>query len=124
MLRGGNETWLKLLEAKYMPDENFFDSKTKGVSQFWRGLHKVKRLFKWGALPKVGDGSLTAFWGDVWLGQSLLKTQFPSLFNCCEDPTVLVAAYWDNGEWTVNFGRNLTPRNRRVGRNCLAFFKI
>ena len=89
--KGGNETWLKLLEAKYMPDGNFFNSKSKGTSQFWQGLHKVKHLFKWGALHKVGDGFLIAFWGDVWLGPSPLKTQFPDLFNYCEDPTVLVA---------------------------------
>jgi hypothetical protein len=38
-----------------------------------------------------------------------LKTQFPDLFNCCEDPTVLVAACWDNGEWTVNFHCKFTP---------------
>ena len=75
--KGGNDTWLKLLEAKYMPDGNFFNSKYKGTSQFWQGLHKVKHLFKWGALYKVGDGSLTAFWDDVWLGQSPPQDSIP-----------------------------------------------
>ena len=61
--KGSNDTWYKLLEAKYMSDGNFFSSKCKGTSQFWQGLHKVKHLFKWGAMHKVGDGSLTFFWG-------------------------------------------------------------
>ena len=30
--KGGNDTWLKLLEAKYMSDGNFFNSKYKGTS--------------------------------------------------------------------------------------------
>jgi len=93
-----------------MPDGNFFNSKYKGTSQFWQGLHKVKHLFKWGALYKVGDGSLTAFWDDVWLGQSPLKTQFPNLFSICEDPTVTVADCWDHGAWSVNFRRSLSSR--------------
>lgn len=93
-----------------MLDGNFFNSKSKGASQFWQGLQKVKHLFKWGALHKVGDGSLTAFWGDVWLGQSPLKTQFPDLFSICEDPVVLVADCWDHGEWTVNFRRSHSSR--------------
>ncbi|GKA86613.1 hypothetical protein Tco_0808324 [Tanacetum coccineum] len=28
----------------------------------------------------VGDGSLTRFWSDVWLGNSALKEAFPRLF--------------------------------------------
>jgi hypothetical protein len=31
-----------------MPDDNFFNSKSRGTPQFWHGLHKVKHLFKWG----------------------------------------------------------------------------
>ena len=33
------------------------DSKSKGVSQFWQGLHKVKHLFKWGSVFKIRNGS-------------------------------------------------------------------
>jgi hypothetical protein len=48
IVRGSNDTWYKLLQAKYMPDDNFFNSKSRETSQFWQGLHKVKHLFKWG----------------------------------------------------------------------------
>ena len=69
--KGSNDTWYKLLEAKYMSDGNFFSSKCKGTSQFWQGLHKVKHLFKWGAMHKVGDGPLTfIFLGGGYLARS------------------------------------------------------
>ena len=95
---------------KYMQDGNFFKSKCKGTSQFWQGLHKVKHLFKWGATHKVGDGSLTSFWGDTWLGQTPLKIQFPELFGIGEDPTVSVVDCLENGEWRVNFRRTFSAR--------------
>jgi len=124
--KGSNNTWYKLLEAKYMPDGNFFNSKCKGTSQFWQGLHKVKHLFKWGAIHKVGDGSLTSFRSDVWFGQSPLKIQFSDLFRICTDPSAMVAdCYADIGwlwtdpsamvvdyyadiGWLINFRRSLS----------------
>jgi len=51
-----NELWFKILQANYMDSRGLFHSKVKGSSQFWQGLHKVKHLFKWGALFKVGNG--------------------------------------------------------------------
>jgi hypothetical protein len=45
-----DELWFKIVKAKYMDEDGFFGSKTKGVSQFWQGLHKVKHMFKWGAV--------------------------------------------------------------------------
>ena len=38
--KGGNETWYKLLEAKYMFDGNFFNSRCKGTSHFGKGYTK------------------------------------------------------------------------------------
>jgi hypothetical protein len=45
-----NELWFKIIKAKYLGDNSFFDSKAARGSQFWKGLHKVKHLFKWGAV--------------------------------------------------------------------------
>ena len=109
IVKESNDTWYKLLEAKYMSDGNFFNSKYKGTSQFWQGLHKVKHLFKWGTMYTVGDGSLISFWGGIWLGQFPLKSLFLELFRICEDPTVLVSDCFTNDEWCVNFRRSLSP---------------
>ena len=121
--KGSNDTWYKLLEVKYMSDGNFFSSKCKGTSQFWQGLHKVKHLFKWGAMHKVGDGSLTFFWGDTWLGQLPLKTLFPELFRLCEDPTVLVSDCFANSDWCVNFWRSLTPRENVIWKELFSLLQ-
>jgi hypothetical protein len=40
-----DNVWFKIIRAKYMRDDNFFTSKSKGVSQFWKGLHKIKHMF-------------------------------------------------------------------------------
>jgi hypothetical protein len=36
--------WYKLIKAKYMSDDDFYRSKNKGVSKFWKGLHKVNHF--------------------------------------------------------------------------------
>jgi hypothetical protein len=56
-----DELWYKIVEAKYLRGHGFFYSKINGGSQFWKGLHKVKHLFKWGAVFKVGDGKVRRF---------------------------------------------------------------
>jgi hypothetical protein len=48
IVKSSNEIWYKLLQAKYMSDDNFFNSTSHGSSQFRQGLHKVKHLFEWG----------------------------------------------------------------------------
>jgi hypothetical protein len=67
------------MTSKYIRDGDFFKSKEGQGSQFWRSLHKVKHLFKWGAIHKVGDGRLTHFWDGVWLETSPLRVYFPRL---------------------------------------------
>jgi hypothetical protein len=65
MSQGSEDTWFKLIKAKYMTKGNFFLSTARGTSQFWKGLHKVKHLFKWGAVNKVMNEEGTLFWTDT-----------------------------------------------------------
>lgn len=67
-----------------MDGVNFFSSKTKGASQFWQGLHKVKHLFKWGVTLTVGDGRNCRFWQDSWLYEVPLKIHCEDLFKWLE----------------------------------------
>jgi len=76
--------------------ESFFMVNSQGGSQFWKGLHKAKRLFHWGAVKHVNSGRQTLFWHDVWLGASPLKCQFWRLFHICQDPDVSVCLYYPN----------------------------
>jgi hypothetical protein len=46
--------WFRIIKAKYMRKGVVFESSAKGGSQFWKGLHKVKHLFKWGPCFRSG----------------------------------------------------------------------
>jgi hypothetical protein len=90
-----------------MHSGNFFCSNQKGSSQFWKGLHKVKHLFKWGAEYKVCRGDKIRFWHDSWVGNMPLKIQFASLYEINENQQDLVSDIWDGDEWDLTFRRNL-----------------
>lgn len=118
-MKGSTETWYKLLQAKYMPDGDFFKSKSVGASQFWQGLHKIKHLFKWGAIHRVGNGAKTSFWNDVWLGDVPLKISFPELFSMSRNPNARVSEVWSSEGWELTFRRSLTPSENRTYSNLL-----
>ena len=65
IVKGSDDTWFKVLQAKYMRNGSFFSSSSRGTSQFWQSLHKVKHLFKWGAIYQVRDRAKTFFWEDT-----------------------------------------------------------
>jgi hypothetical protein len=45
MYEGSSEVWYRLRRSKHMRNNDFSDSKNRGSSQFWQGLHKVTHLF-------------------------------------------------------------------------------
>jgi hypothetical protein len=105
--QGSDDIWFKLIKAKYMPEGNFFISKNRGASQFWQGLHKVKHLFKWGAVNTVNNGEGTFFWKDTWLGEVPLEIKYPRFFDICKDKDVLVNECYDEEDWSMEFQRPL-----------------
>lgn len=112
--QGAEETWYRLLKAKYMMDDNFFRSVR--TSQFWQGLHKIKHLFKWGAVHKVQDGKQTTFWEDVWVGDTPLKTQFPELYRMSRASKACMANCFDQGAWSV---RRILTANEAISYGSL-----
>jgi hypothetical protein len=99
--------WYKILDMKYLKGKDFFSTSGRGGSQFWRGLHKVKKLVKWGAVHKVGKGDQTRFWIDVWLDRVTLSVSFYELYLISSDPGALLGEMVTDGEWIVNFWREL-----------------
>jgi hypothetical protein len=97
----------RLLRAKYMRHGDFFRSKGAGDSQFWKSLHKIKHLFKWGAIHSVGNGWFTKFWDDVWLVNAPLRIQFTKLYETCVDKQAMVAEYAAR-DWHIQFQRMLS----------------
>jgi hypothetical protein len=104
-----NCLWVRLLTAKYMRDEDFFKSKGTQGSQFWKSLHKVKHMFKWGAVHKVGNGKRTQLWNDVWIASTPLRICFPRLYAICEDQNISVGNC-AQVKWEIDFRRLLGPR--------------
>ena len=96
--KGSKELWFRLLDAKYMKRKGFFGSPYNGTSQFWKGLHKVKHLFQWGAEYNVRKGDRTRFWHDAWIGGMPLKIQFRGVFEVCQKPNAVVRDFWREGE--------------------------
>jgi len=114
-----DEVWYKLLKAKYIRNKSF-KSNSRGASQFWQGLHKVKHLFKWGAIHKVKDGAQTFFWLDTWLGDSPLKVQYPTLFSMCRDPNAMVADLYSSEDWNIEFRGSLSSNEAMELNNLLS----
>jgi hypothetical protein len=81
MYKQKDMVWVRLLAAKYMREGDFFKSKHTQCSQFWKSLHKIKHLFKWGAVHKVSNGKITKFWHDLWLTPTPLRVGVPELFE-------------------------------------------
>lgn len=54
----------------------FFQNKLEGSFQFWEGGHKVKQLFKIGAVYWVNNGQGVFFWEDAWITDVPLKILF------------------------------------------------
>jgi hypothetical protein len=105
-----DELWFKILEAKYLGENGFFDSRIRNGSQFWKGLHKVKHLFKWGAVFEVGNGKLYRFWEDCWIHNVPLKLLYDDLFKLVGDPNCFVNDCWEDGSWGMDFKRCLSTQ--------------
>jgi hypothetical protein len=89
--------WGRPLHAKYMRNGDIFKARGGQGSQFWKSLHKIKHLFKWGAIQKVGDGRLAQFWNDVWLKFVPLRVCFPRLPEICDNKEGSVPEYAARG---------------------------
>jgi hypothetical protein len=98
--------WVRLITAKYMPQGDFFKSNGRVGSQFWKSLHKLKHLFKWVAIHKVGNGRITQFRNDVWLTSSPLRIGFPRLYVVCSNQDISVASCSEDN-WHLTFRRTL-----------------
>lgn len=86
-----DELWFRIVKDKYMDEGGFFESKSKGVSQFWQGLHKVKHLFKWGAVFQVRNGKQCKFWKDCWAQEVPLSIAYENVLKMVSDPLCSVA---------------------------------
>jgi hypothetical protein len=68
---------------------------------------RVKSDFFARGFFKVGCGSTVRFWEDVWLGDSPLAEQYPSLYNIVQHKNVLAATVLAQSPLNICFRRGL-----------------
>ncbi|OAY69027.1 LINE-1 retrotransposable element ORF2 protein [Ananas comosus] len=50
-------------------------------SYWWKGVLGLNKIFKWGALHKLGYGDSIDFWSDRWYGDKTLQSVFPEIYS-------------------------------------------
>jgi hypothetical protein len=100
--------WQELLHTKYLSQKTLSEVRAKPMdSPFWKGLMRVKDKFISRGYFKIGDGSAVRFWEDIWLGDTPLASQYPSLFNIVQHRNVTVAQVLAHSPLNIRFRRLL-----------------
>jgi hypothetical protein len=100
--------WQELLHNKYLSQKSLSEVQAKPMdSPFWKGIMRVKEKFMAKGSFKLGDGSGVRFWEDIWLGDTPLANQYPSLFNIVQHKNVTVAQVLAHSPLNIRFRRFL-----------------
>jgi hypothetical protein len=59
------------------------------------------------SLRKIGNGHSTSFWNVKWIGDGPLADVFPRLFLLSNHKENNVRDFFENGEWSFMWRRNL-----------------
>jgi hypothetical protein len=105
---------IHILKAKYMRHGHmviFFRSRDTGGSQFWKMLHKVKHLFKWGPFTFLVMGPRHSSRMVVWVADTPLRIQFGRVYEICEDCDITVAECATR-EWQIQLTRVMNPETQ------------
>ncbi|GAU39871.1 hypothetical protein TSUD_69190 [Trifolium subterraneum] len=117
VLSGGQGIWRDIIFARYgflYPSPHFGGrpSGFRGASLWWKDVSllgtSVEVASDWfsdGVVKRVGDGNLSSFWFDPWVGGIPLKTRYQRLFQVSEQQLNLVddMGNWLDGEWHWDF---------------------
>jgi hypothetical protein len=106
-----------------MRDGGFFKSKAANGSQFWKILHTLKHLFKWGTVHRIGNEENTQFWNDVWLASSPLRLGFPRLFGICNE-THMSVAEGARMDWHLSWRRMMGEEERKEWTDLQALLDV
>jgi hypothetical protein len=105
--RDDNSLCCSLLKNKYLGNKSIFQVKTRKGSQFWRSLLDIREWYQRGRGINIKSGLQTKFWHDCWLGSCTLKVRFSNLFKIASQPDLEVARACVNGQWQLEFRRQL-----------------
>ncbi|GKV52014.1 hypothetical protein SLEP1_g58623 [Rubroshorea leprosula] len=116
LLVGGNELWKRVLREKYVDNEGDWMKRLcqskRARSTWWQDicninngcLHKKEWLGK-GFKRVIGEGKITSFWKDVWVGEQELMKILPRLFSLStgKNNSIHGMGTWSNGKWRWTF---------------------
>lgn len=90
MLDSDQPIWKKVLIERYGTGIGCIETVevetwSRHTSTWWKDIMTIEEVvgepwFKRELTRKVGNGRNTRFWYDVWRGNTLLHSQFPSIF--------------------------------------------
>jgi hypothetical protein len=107
-LENGEGTWQQLLTKKYLQNQVLANAHAGPCSSyFWQGLMGVNPIFQQFAKRVMKDGKKTLFWGDNWVNNIPLATQFPRLYNLAFKKCLTVYTVKQEGWGLVRFRRML-----------------
>ncbi|KAK2413278.1 hypothetical protein QL285_036006 [Trifolium repens] len=89
LLSCDNEVWKDIVVARYgndvMGKRNLGEiDVTRTGSMWWRDLCLVDKDSDWFSNvigKKVGNGNMTSFWNEIWIGEQRFRQRFPRLFG-------------------------------------------
>lgn len=100
--------WQQIVQAKYFCNQTVATVKACFLdSPCWKSILKVKHINMEGRKLVLNSGNLIRLWHDPWLGSSILKKEYPILFDICNNQKCTVACFVADG-CSLSFRRRLT----------------
>ncbi|WMV34850.1 hypothetical protein MTR67_028235 [Solanum verrucosum] len=101
--------WKEVIKAKH--GELTHWSKNVSTDAYgvglWKSISKLWPDFAGNVTFRVGNGSHIKFWKDIWLGDTTLGEEFPSLHLIAAEPNSTIASNRSDDIWDLRFRRNL-----------------
>jgi len=100
--------WQKILKEKYIKGKPLISIRKKqSDSHFWKGILNVKDMFYKFCRKKVGNGSSTSFWENMWCGDFTVADKFPRLFNLALNKEISVDKVLSSDFNALSFRRRI-----------------
>ena len=97
-------TWAQILRSKDLHSKTLSQVTARPMdSPFWKGLMRVKSAFFNRTKFIIGNGANTRFWEDIWLGETPLALQYPSLYSIVQRRDAYVATVLQSIPLNIQF---------------------
>ncbi|GAU42409.1 hypothetical protein TSUD_324640 [Trifolium subterraneum] len=113
LLSSNSEVWKDVVVAKYgqqiIGKGNLGESDASRLaSKWWTDVCNLDTGSNWfsdAVEKRVGDGNLTKFWSDIWIGNQSLQQRFPRIYSVSNQKgnTIASMGRWDGNEWRWEF---------------------